>query len=81
MRKLAEGAPLQTVVEARHFLWDYLSEQQKRDRAVLLSSHSMEECEALCTRIGILCHGKLVETGAVQTLKSRCEIFCGFTYS
>ncbi|KAK6055780.1 hypothetical protein COOONC_06716 [Cooperia oncophora] len=58
--------------KARRFLWNYLSEQRNSGRVVLLSSHSMEECETLCTRIGILCQGKLVEIGAVQALKSRC---------
>ncbi|PIO75061.1 hypothetical protein TELCIR_02919 [Teladorsagia circumcincta] len=31
----------------------------------------MEECEALCSCIGILCQGKLVDTGTSQMLKSR----------
>ncbi|KHJ97888.1 hypothetical protein OESDEN_02127 [Oesophagostomum dentatum] len=40
-------------------------------KAILLSSHSMEECEALCSRIGILVRGRLVAIGASQALKSR----------
>ena len=38
---------------------------------VILTSHSMEECEALCSRIGILAAGKLRCLGSVQHLKSR----------
>ena len=28
-------------------------------RCVVLSSHIMEECEALCTRVGIMAQGKI----------------------
>ncbi len=38
---------------------------------MLLTSHSMEECEALCSRIGILSAGRLRCLGAVQHLKNR----------
>lgn len=38
---------------------------------VIMTSHSMEECEALCSRIGILAAGKLRCLGSVQHLKSR----------
>jgi ABC-type multidrug transport system ATPase subunit len=38
---------------------------------VLLTSHSMEECEALCTRIGIMTAGRLACLGTVQHLKNR----------
>ncbi|CAI5443151.1 unnamed protein product [Caenorhabditis angaria] len=36
----------------------------------LLTSHSMEECEALCTRIGILRKGDMIALGSCQELKS-----------
>ena len=38
---------------------------------VILTSHSMEECEALCTRIGIMTQGRLRCLGTVQHLKNR----------
>ena len=40
-------------------------------RAVVLTTHSMEECEALCSRIGILVLGKLKCLGSSQHLKSK----------
>lgn len=43
---------------SRRFMWNLISEISK-DRAVVLTSHFMEECDALCTRIGILNRGKL----------------------
>ena len=38
---------------------------------MVLTSHSMEECEALCSRIGILAAGRLRCLGPVQHLKNR----------
>ena len=38
---------------------------------VLLTSHSMEECEALCTKIAIMRSGQLQCLGSVQHLKNR----------
>lgn len=38
---------------------------------VVLTSHSMEECEALCTRIGIMAAGRFVCLGSPQHLKNR----------
>jgi energy-coupling factor transporter ATP-binding protein EcfA2 len=38
---------------------------------VVLTSHSMEECEALCTRVGIMVAGQLRCLGTVQHLKNR----------
>lgn len=39
------------------------------DRAVLLSSHLMNEVEAVCDRVGIVSEGKLVREGAVSELR------------
>jgi ABC-type multidrug transport system ATPase subunit len=40
-------------------------------RAVILTTHSMEECEALCQRIGVLVKGELRALGTSQHLKTR----------
>lgn len=39
--------------------------------SVVLTTHSMEECEALCPRIGIMAGGKLRCLGSAQHLKSK----------
>ena len=39
--------------------------------AVILTTHSMEECEALCPRIGIMANGRLRCLGSAQHLKHR----------
>jgi len=40
-------------------------------RAVVLTTHSMEEAEALCTRIGIMVKGQLQALGTPQHLKTK----------
>eukprot|EP01084_Bolivina_argentea_P118609 210407_1 len=40
-------------------------------RCVLLTTHSMEECEALCHRLGIMVNGQLRCLGTPQHLKSK----------
>ena len=37
---------------ARRFLWNSILEMIKGGQSVVLTSHSMEECEALCSRLG-----------------------------
>ena len=55
----------------RRHLWDLLTSLRKNGIAILLTSHSMEECEALCTRIGFMNDGVLLSVGTSQTLKDR----------
>jgi ABC-type multidrug transport system ATPase subunit len=51
-------------------MWDLISSTMK-GRSVILTTHSMEECEALCSRIGIMVNGRLTCLGGAQHLKSR----------
>jgi ABC-type multidrug transport system ATPase subunit len=55
---------------SRRFMWNFISETMA-DRSVILTTHSMEECEALCNRIGILVRGELKCIGSSQHLKHR----------
>ncbi|KYN32310.1 ATP-binding cassette sub-family A member 3 [Trachymyrmex septentrionalis] len=56
---------------ARRSLWNTLQSCQAAGQAVILTSHSMEECEALCNRLVIMVNGELVCIGASQELKQR----------
>lgn len=40
-------------------------------RTIILTSHSMEECEALCSRIAIMVDGQFSAIGPIQHLKER----------
>ncbi|GAX84392.1 hypothetical protein CEUSTIGMA_g11814.t1 [Chlamydomonas eustigma] len=42
-------------------------------RSVVLTSHIMEECEALCSRVGIMAKGTLRCIGTIQHLKSKFD--------
>ncbi|KAA0722897.1 ATP-binding cassette sub-family A member 1 [Triplophysa tibetana] len=57
--------------KARRFLWDLILSVIKEGRSVILTSHSMEECEALCTRMAIMVNGQFKCLGSIQHLKSR----------
>ncbi|XP_066576495.1 phospholipid-transporting ATPase ABCA1 [Amia ocellicauda] len=57
--------------KARRFLWDCILSIIKDGRSVILTSHSMEECEALCTRMAIMVNGQFKCLGSIQHLKSR----------
>ena len=55
---------------SRRFMWSVI-ESISDGRSVILTTHSMEECEALCGRIGIMAAGALQCLGTIQHLKSR----------
>ena len=55
---------------SRRHMWDFIS-QTMSGRSVILTTHSMEECEALCHRIGIMVKGQLRCLGTKQRLKNR----------
>ncbi|KAE8300755.1 ATP-binding cassette sub-family A member 1 [Larimichthys crocea] len=57
--------------KARRALWNAILSIIKEGRSVVLTSHSMEECEALCTRMAIMVNGRFRCLGSVQHLKNR----------
>jgi ABC-type multidrug transport system ATPase subunit len=58
---------------ARRFMWDVIANMSTREGkcSVILTTHSMEEAEALCSRIGIMVAGRLRCLGSGQHLKVR----------
>ncbi|XP_067672614.1 phospholipid-transporting ATPase ABCA3-like [Haliotis asinina] len=56
---------------ARRLLWDALATVRDSGRTLVLTSHSMEECEALCTRIAIMVNGQFKCLGSTQHLKNK----------
>ncbi|XP_063962912.1 phospholipid-transporting ATPase ABCA1-like isoform X2 [Lytechinus pictus] len=57
--------------KSRRFLWNCITSIVKEGRSVVLTSHSMEECEALCTRLAIMVNGKFKCLGSTQHLKNK----------
>jgi ATP-binding cassette subfamily A (ABC1) protein 3 len=62
---------------ARREIWQLISDMVSKDvpdeekTSVILTTHSMEECEALCPRISIMANGRLSCLGSAQHLKNK----------
>ncbi|KAK9410931.1 ATP-binding cassette sub-family A member 12 [Crotalus adamanteus] len=56
---------------AKRHLWKIITEEVQNQCSVILTSHSMEECEALCTRLAIMVNGHFQCLGSLQHIKSR----------
>ncbi|XP_010614324.1 ATP-binding cassette sub-family A member 12 isoform X1 [Fukomys damarensis] len=57
--------------KSKRHLWKIISEEVQNKCSVILTSHSMEECEALCTRLAIMVNGRFQCIGSLQHIKSR----------
>ncbi|XP_033110742.1 phospholipid-transporting ATPase ABCA1-like [Anneissia japonica] len=56
---------------SRRRVWKMINSVVKAGKSVILTSHSMEECEALCTRLAIMVNGRFKCIGSPQHVKSR----------
>ena len=54
--------------QSRRQLWERIEAIRERDHAVLLTTHSMEEAESVCDRIGIIDHGRVIVIDTPQAL-------------
>jgi ATP-binding cassette subfamily A (ABC1) protein 3 len=57
--------------KGRRILWDQIRKARDAGRTIILSTHSMDECEALCNRVGVMSEGELKCIGPIQHLKSK----------
>ncbi|KRZ07938.1 ATP-binding cassette sub-family A member 1, partial [Trichinella zimbabwensis] len=57
--------------ESRRLIWDVILERINLGQSVLLTSNSMEECEILCNRVGIMSNGSFKCLDAIQELKEK----------
>ncbi|QGU94346.1 ATP-binding cassette domain-containing protein [Clostridium bovifaecis] len=58
-------------VSASKIVQDFILKCKKDDKAIIFSSHSMNEVEKLCDRIIIIHKGRLIEEGTVEGLKAK----------
>lgn len=58
-------------VAARRLLWKLICRTREEGKSIVLTSHSMEECEALCTRLAIMVNGEFMCLGSPQLLKGK----------
>jgi ABC-2 type transport system ATP-binding protein len=55
--------------QTRLLLWELIRDFNTRGHTVLLTTHNMEEADALCHRLAIVDHGRVIATGTPQALK------------
>jgi ABC-2 type transport system ATP-binding protein len=71
--------------QSRHAVWGFIQELKTQNKTIILTTHYMEEAEALCDRVGIIDHGKLIALGTPKELiqknnvKNLEEVFIQFT--
>ncbi len=58
-------------VELRHRLWDLMREFNAKGHTIILTTHYLEEAQALCERIALLNHGKLAALDSTKQLLQR----------
>ncbi len=54
---------------SRHLLWDLVRDLNSRGTTIFLTTHYIEEAEALCDRVAIIDSGKLIAVGTVDELR------------
>jgi len=60
-------------IELRRMLWDYVRELNAKGTTVILTTHYLEEAEAMCDRIAILNHGEVVACEDTPDLLARID--------
>ncbi len=55
-------------VETRRTLWKFLKDLHDGGKTIILTSHYLEEVEALCERVAIINGGKIILDGDMKTL-------------
>ena len=60
-------------VELRHKLWGYIRELNRGGMTILLTTHYLEEAEALCDEIALINGGNIVAQGSSDELKEHYE--------
>jgi ABC-2 type transport system ATP-binding protein len=54
--------------QSRRHLWSHIDAIREKGNAIVLTTHSMEEAEAVCDRISVIDHGRIIATGTPQSL-------------
>jgi ABC-2 type transport system ATP-binding protein len=57
--------------QSRNAIFDYLQELNRAGMTVIYSTHYMEEATRLCSRIGIIDHGRILALGTIDELLTK----------
>lgn len=55
--------------QTRLLLWEIVREYNARGKTIVVTTHNMEEADALCERVAIVDHGRLIALGTPAELK------------
>src|ERR1700720_1461913 len=56
--------------QTRLLLWEIVREYNQGGKTILLTTHNMEEADALCQRLAIIDHGRVIAMGTPRELKA-----------
>jgi ABC-2 type transport system ATP-binding protein len=56
--------------QTRLLLWEIIREYNQSGKTILLTTHNMEEADALCRRLAIIDHGRNIALGTPAELKA-----------
>jgi len=64
-------------IEMRRAMWDFLKKINEQGTTIILTTHYLEEAEALCRHIAIINNGEIVEHSSIKSLLRRLhrEVF------
>jgi ATP-binding cassette subfamily A (ABC1) protein 3 len=57
--------------KAKRKLWNMITKTRIAGKSVILTSHSMQECEQLCTKLAIMVDGEFKCLGSIQHIKNK----------
>lgn len=79
LRRLRRGVFAGLDPESKRKIWDVICKLRDAGKCIVLTSHSMEECEALCTRVSIMVNGSFKCLGSIPHIKNKYAQDCSLT--
>jgi len=61
-------------IEIRRSMWKFLQEINQQGTTIILTTHYLEEAEALCKNIAIINNGLVIENTGMQTLLAKLHV-------
>ena len=60
-------------IELRRSMWEFLKEINRQGTTIILTTHYLEEAEALCRHIAIINNGEVIENTEMKTILMRLQ--------
>ncbi len=59
---------------ARRATWEFIGSLKNQNRTIILTTHYIEEAEALSDRVGVIDYGELIELGSPKELMTKYKV-------